>query len=87
MKAKRLGRWATRLYILLLFISFVVFFLYIVVRPQISTAVFDKPSFDLYNVLKQENGDKLECSCSNISSVYRGLVTLEPLFYEVTRKY
>ncbi|CAF1660120.1 unnamed protein product, partial [Adineta ricciae] len=83
MTAKRLGQWATRLYIIFLILFFAVFSLAIIVQPELSTKIFHQPSFDLYNDLKQQYGDQLECSCSTISSLYREFITIEPIFHEV----
>lgn len=85
--AKRLGQWTTRLYIAALLVCLVWFSLYIIVQPQVLTKTFDEPSFDLYQSLKQQYGDQLECPCSNISSTYRGMVTIQPLFHQVGRIY
>ncbi|UJR34643.1 hypothetical protein I4U23_027420 [Adineta vaga] len=81
--AKYLGQWATRLYIILFFICLTIFFLFIIVQPQVLTKTFDKPSFDFYNSLKQQYDNQLDCSCSNISLVYYGLISIEPLFHEI----
>ncbi|CAF4176868.1 unnamed protein product, partial [Adineta steineri] len=68
--ATRLGQRATRLYIILLIISFAIIIFYTVIQPQILTKTFDKPSFDVYNRLARDHGTTLECSCSVISTTY-----------------
>lgn len=85
--AKRLGQWATRLYILLLIVSFAVVVLYTIVQPQPSTKIFHKPSFDFYNHLKQEYGDNLKCSCSSVASIYNRFVNIAPRFHQVGTYY
>ena len=74
--AKRLGQWTTRLYILLLIIALVILALYTLVRPQALTKTFDKPSFDVFNRLRQQHGDALKCSCSSVASQYSQLSIL-----------
>jgi hypothetical protein len=83
-KAKRLGQWTTRLYILLLIIALVILVLYTIVQPQALTKTFNKPVFDFYNRLRQEYGDALKCSCSSIASIYNQFVNVEPEFHQVS---
>jgi hypothetical protein len=87
MIATRLGQWATRLYIILLTIGFATLAVYTVIRPQTLTKTFDRPSLNIYNHLKHDYGDKLECSCSSIASTYDQYVNIEPVFHEVRRDY
>ena len=85
MTAKRLGQWTTRLYIVLLVTGFAILVLYTVVQPQALTKTFDRPSFNFYNHLIQDYGDKLTCPCSLIASPYNLYVKIEPVFHEVRR--
>ncbi|CAF0893736.1 unnamed protein product [Rotaria sordida] len=81
--AKYLGKLATRLYIILFIIGLAILTLYTIVRPQIITKTFDKPSFYLYNKLKKEYQDKLKCSCSVIASKYKQFVQIEAIFHQI----
>ncbi|CAF3993155.1 unnamed protein product, partial [Adineta steineri] len=83
MIAKRLGQMATRLYILLLIISFTIIALYTIIQPQLLTKTFDNPSFNLYNNLVQKHGTTLQCQCSSISSTYNHYVEIAPEFHQV----
>jgi len=81
--AKRLGQWATRLYIVLLIVGMAILALYTFIQPETLTKTFDRPSFDQYKNLKQAHGDELECSCSLIASKYDRFVKIEPIFHQV----
>jgi hypothetical protein len=81
--AKRLGQYATRLYIILFIVCAVVLTLYTIFEPQAMTKTFGAPSFDVYNRLVQDYGDKLECSCSLFASTYNQSVNIKPVFHEV----
>jgi hypothetical protein len=84
--AKRLGQWATLLYMVLLVIGMVILALYIIFQPENFTKTFDKPSLQLYEQLFQRYENKLKCSCSSIASKYDQFVKIEPMFHQV-RKY
>ena len=83
--AKRLGRWATRLYIVLLIITMIILFLYAVVQPQTVTKTFDKPPLNHYNNLIKNYGNILKCSCSLIASKHDRFIKIEPIFHEVRK--
>ncbi|CAF1313680.1 unnamed protein product [Adineta ricciae] len=82
-RAKYLGQWATRLYIVLLVIGITIVILFTITQPRTITETFDKPSIDEYNHLLTIYGNKLECSCSFISSSYNKFVKIEPKFHEI----
>ncbi|CAF4078850.1 unnamed protein product, partial [Adineta steineri] len=81
-KAKRLGRWATRLYIALFIGGLSILTIYNLIQPQMMTKTFDKPSFNVYKNLKKLYGDELKCPCSVIASVYSQFIEIEPIFHE-----
>ncbi|CAF3912026.1 unnamed protein product [Adineta steineri] len=81
--AKRLGRWATRLYIALFIGGLCVLTIYTIVQPHAATKTFDISSFSIYNDSKQKYGDELKCPCSVIASVYDQFVEIEPIFHEI----
>jgi len=84
--AKYLGQWATRLYLLLLIISFIVLTLYSLIKPVVITKTFQEPSFNSYNQLIDKYGDKLKCSCQLIAFKYDQFVQIQSEFHEVIRK-
>ncbi len=81
--AKRLGQLTTRLYIVLLIISFILLVIYTLIHEQIMIQDFEKPSFETYNQLTKEYGNKLICSCSSISSTYDQVVHIESTFHPI----
>ncbi|CAF1144697.1 unnamed protein product [Adineta steineri] len=81
--AKRLGQWATLLYIVLFLISMIGLTLYFSMQPKTQTDIFDKPSLDLYERLFQRYGNQLKCSCSSIVSINGRFVTLEAVFHDI----
>ncbi|UJR19904.1 hypothetical protein I4U23_023036 [Adineta vaga] len=81
--AQHLGRWATRLYIVLLSICFVILILYTIVQSRTIKETFDRPSFYQYKYIKDIYGDKLECSCSLIASPYDRFVDIQPIFHQI----
>ncbi|CAF1500919.1 unnamed protein product, partial [Adineta steineri] len=80
--AKRFGQMATRLYILLLMISFTIVALYTIIQPQLITKTFSNPSLNLYNNLVQKHETTLQCQCSSISSTYDHYVEITPVFHQ-----
>ncbi|CAF1222349.1 unnamed protein product [Adineta steineri] len=81
--AKRLGQWATLLYIVLFLISMIGLTLYFSMQPKTQTDIFDKPSLDLYERLFQRYGNQLKCSCSSIVSTNGRFVKLEAVFHDI----
>ncbi|CAF0815388.1 unnamed protein product [Adineta steineri] len=81
--AKRLGRWATRLYIALFIGGLCVLTVYTLIQPKMMTKTFDKPSFNVYNDLKKLYGDELKCPCSVIASVYSRFMEIKPIFHKI----
>ncbi|CAF1083935.1 unnamed protein product [Adineta steineri] len=82
-KAKRLGQWATRLYIALFISGLSILTIYTIVQPHVVTKTFDTSSFSIYNDLQQKYGDELKCPCSVIASIYDQFVKIEPIFHEI----
>jgi hypothetical protein len=85
MKARRLGQWATRVYIVSFTAGIGILALYTIVQPHTLTKVFDRPPFSLYNQLIEKYGHNLECPCSMIASTYNHFVEIEAKFHEVRR--
>ena len=82
-RAKKLGQWSTRLYLSLFILGVGILTLYTVIQPTISTKVFERPSFDLYNELYRKRKDTLKCSCSTIASKYQSFVRIQANFHEI----
>ena len=80
---KRFGQQATHLYLILLISSFASLIIYTIIRQQIQTNEFDKPSFDRYNELIETYGEHLKCSCSSVASTYDQFVQIEPIFHPI----
>ena len=83
-RAKKMGQWSTRLYLSLFILGVGILTLYTVIQPTISTKVFERPSFDLYNELYRKRKDILKCSCSTIASKYQSFVRIQANFHERT---
>ncbi|CAF1477595.1 unnamed protein product [Adineta ricciae] len=81
--AKRLGQWATRLFLLLLVVVLVITALYTLIQPQALTKTFDKPSFDYYTQLKQKYEDSLKCPCSSVASIYNQFLSIDLDFHQL----
>ncbi|UJR22662.1 hypothetical protein I4U23_025701 [Adineta vaga] len=81
--AKRLSQWTTRLYIFLLIIIVIILALYSIAQPQVMTKIFNKPSLNIYNHLKQEYKDTLKCSCTSIASTYNQFVNITAKFHQI----
>lgn len=82
-KAKELGQWATRLYIILIIILMTIFYVYNVVQSQTKTKIFDGLTFDIYNEYKRDSGYQLKCSCSSITTMHNQFTQIRPVFHEV----
>ena len=82
-KAKRLGQWTTRLYIVLLVASVVIWALRSAIEPRILTKSYTNPTFDEYRRLSRTHGDALQCPCSSISLKYEQFVRINPVFHQV----
>ena len=81
--AKRLGQWTTRLYIVLLVASVVIWALRSAVEPRILTKSYTNPTLDEYRSLSRTHGDALQCPCSFISLEYQHFVQIDPVFHQV----
>ena len=82
---KRLGQWATRLYIILLMIGLATLIFDTIRQPQVLRKTFNNPSLNVYERLLLDHNGSLTCPCSSISSIYDQCITIEPLFHPVNR--
>ncbi|CAF1591785.1 unnamed protein product, partial [Adineta steineri] len=83
MAAKRLGQWATRLYIVLFLIGLGIPGLYAIIQAQTLTKTYVKPSFKLYEQLQHDHENALECPCSSIATTYNEFVKIDARFHEI----
>ncbi|UJR06811.1 hypothetical protein I4U23_011098 [Adineta vaga] len=81
--AKHLSQLSTRVYLVILIISFVIITLYTIVQPQALTKTFINPTVDIYNSLIEKHGNQIQCPCSRISSEYKNYVTIKPIFHQI----
>ena len=85
--AKRRARYSTRLYLLLLIISFITFGLYTFIRPQLVSQTIENPSMNVYENLlarSSNNPSSIDCSCSTVSITYKSFLQMEPSFHQVS---
>ncbi|CAF1524757.1 unnamed protein product [Adineta ricciae] len=80
---KRLGRWSTLLYIILLVTGLVFLVLYATIQPQTITEHFDHPSLNLSMQLKDKYGNQFKCPCTSIVSLYRDFVSIKPQLHQI----
>ena len=80
---ERYGRWSTRLYAILLTMSFGISVLYTVIRPQTLTKTYNTPSLNSYLDLLRVHSETLRCPCSKVSSRYDRFVNIQPVFHQV----
>ncbi|UJR17612.1 hypothetical protein I4U23_004508 [Adineta vaga] len=81
--AKRYGRWATHLYMVLFLSSLTILIFYTIIRPHISTRNFSRPPLHYYKHLRETYGDELKCPCSTIASTYNKFVKIESIFHSI----
>ncbi|CAF1013972.1 unnamed protein product [Adineta ricciae] len=81
--AKHLGKWATRLYFVLLILGLTILTLYTIIQPQTVTITFDKPSFESYTQLEQKYGEKFKCTCSKIATKYSEFTKINAEFHKI----
>jgi hypothetical protein len=82
--AKRLGQWATRLFIILFVTTLTILSLYTIAQPRSLTQTYQQPSLDFYQQLVKNYGNQLKCACSSISSTYDRFVQIQPTFHQVS---
>lgn len=85
--AKRLGRWATRLYFVLFVVALSVLAVHNLMQPRLLTKTFAHPPFELYQYLLKRHGDALKCPCSSIALTYKNFVQMEPVLHQVSRNH
>lgn len=86
-KAKRLGQWATRLYIILFVIFISILYLYNAIQPQTITKTFDELTFPFYNELREKYENQLKCPCSLVTSTYNQFTHIQPVYHQVYQSF
>ncbi|UJR34795.1 hypothetical protein I4U23_027576 [Adineta vaga] len=81
--AKRLGQWATRLYLASFFTGLVVLSFYTIVQSRTVTETFEEPPYKVYKQLFQRYTDKLKCPCSTLASTYDRCVKMEAELHQI----
>ena len=81
--ATNLGKQTTRIYIILLIISFTLLGIYTLTQKQILMETFNKPSFHTYKQLEEKYGDQLTCSCTSIEIIYGEIINIKSIFHPI----
>ncbi|CAF1231607.1 unnamed protein product [Adineta steineri] len=76
-------RYATRLYILLFFISIVILTIYTLSQGSIQSKTIFNPSQSEYIQLQQDYLNSLSCSCTSNSMPYSTFIELQPYYHQV----
>ena len=81
--ARRLGQFATRLYMVLITVGLVILIFYTIIQPQLIKKTVNRPSLDVYERLLRDHTETLRCPCSSIASFYGEFVSITPVFHQV----
>jgi hypothetical protein len=79
----RYQRMATRLYIVLVTLGFIILTLYLFFTPQIQVEIVNYPSPANFSQLQSLNSSSLQCDCSNISVPYSVFLTIERQYHQM----
>ncbi|UJR06943.1 hypothetical protein I4U23_011232 [Adineta vaga] len=74
-------RRSTRLYLVLLIISMIIFIFYGSLKSYTKSIVIQSPSLTEYHRIKEETS--LQCPCSNLAIKYKTFTEIEPLYHEL----
>ena len=84
LKIVREERWSTRLYIILLLISFLVLIVYTALGTRTIYVVEKNPSVDRFLSLQLKYSDTLKCPCSQSTIRYEQFIEiLDPVYHQV----
>ncbi|UJR19445.1 hypothetical protein I4U23_022575 [Adineta vaga] len=74
----------TRIYLTLLFISFLILAVYAIIAHETKTVTIESPSISKYLQLSKQYPLTLQCSCSNITVKYNQFITkIEPQYHPI----
>ncbi|CAF1271698.1 unnamed protein product [Adineta ricciae] len=76
-------RITTRVYLVLLAVSFIILFLFNSLSTQTTTINVPDPDLDEYQSLQNLHSNTLECHCSNIVMYYQTFISLNPTLHQV----
>lgn len=79
----RRERHSTRLYLLLLIISFVILVVYVAFGVHTVHVTVDNPSLITYETLQIQFSETLKCPCTQIAVKYGSFVQIEPIYHQV----
>jgi hypothetical protein len=79
----RYQRQATRLYIILLALSLIIFTLYVFLTPQRQVETVNNPTAANFSDLQSRYNSSLLCTCSNIYVPYNVFLTIEPHYHQI----
>ncbi|UJR38846.1 hypothetical protein I4U23_031511, partial [Adineta vaga] len=82
-KAKQLGQWSTRLYLILFLICLTILMFYNFIQHQTFTKIFDTLSPNLTKKLFQNYKNDLKCPCSSIASTYNWSMQIDVEFHQI----
>ena len=77
----RCQRNISRLYILLLILSFFIVLIYLIATKPISNETMHNPEQFEYNHLKELYSNNLQCSCNEFSQSYQNFISIEPVYH------
>jgi hypothetical protein len=76
-------RISTRIFIILLSVSFFALLLYVSLENITQTTTVTNPSMDQFNLLHQQYSDSLRCPCNTLSIQYQKFIRFNPQFHAV----
>ncbi|CAF1609215.1 unnamed protein product [Adineta ricciae] len=76
------GRWATRLYLVLLLSFTVVFTFYSSLTYNIETVIIQQPTLDTFLALQSAGKQSLSCPCKQISILRSSMISFAPKFHQ-----
>ena len=76
------GRWATRLYIVLLLGSIIVLTFYSSLTYNTETVIVQQPSLNTFLALESSTKQGLSCPCKQISILHSSMISFSPEFHQ-----
>ncbi|CAF1309776.1 unnamed protein product [Adineta ricciae] len=76
-------RISTFTYIIMLLVSFSILLIHSATQTITHTIIIDSPSFSEYQILYNQQGERLSCSCSSITNEYEDFSWIKPIYHPV----
>ncbi|CAF1678966.1 unnamed protein product, partial [Adineta ricciae] len=76
-------RISTFTYIIMLLASFFILLIHSATQTITHTTIIDSPSFSEYQILYNQQGERLSCSCSSITNEYEDFSWIKPIYHPV----